>query len=245
MKKQKIIICSDNHGNKQDDAVVKEFLKFSKEFAPEHRWHLGDCFDFASLRKGAQGKEEAESLEEDIEKGIQFIKDYKPTAFLYGNHEDRLTHLIENSTNGIVVDYCISVRDRIHSVLKSVGCKIIKPYHAELGTVSLGPITGIHGYTFGKNAVEEHAIHYAAKHGCAVMGHIHRIEMVCAKKHGGAVGFCGGCLCNKTDMGYAKARLATSKWGSGWLYGYVKGKSWKLWQAHKDGKEWIYSHHDL
>jgi hypothetical protein len=245
-KKQKIVICGDNHGKKGDPAVIKEFLRFVKEFNPQHRVHLGDCFDLASIRQGALGKEQAESMDEDIKKGIEFIKAYKPTVFLYGNHEDRIDHIIETSTNGIIVDYCIDLKNRIHEALRSVGCKVILPYHADLGVYRIGPISCVHGYTYGKSAVEEQALHYASVGGCCCMGHIHRIEMVCAKKHGGSVGFSGGCLCDKSDMSYAKNRLATAKWGSGWLYGYVQGqKNYKLWQAHKVDREWIYSHKDL
>jgi hypothetical protein len=42
-------------------------------------------------------------------------------------------------------------------------------------------------------------------------------------------------------MDYAKNRFATAKWGSGWLYGYVQGNDWKVWQAHKVGDKFIYS----
>ena len=42
-------------------------------------------------------------------------------------------------------------------------------------------------------------------------------------------------------MAYAKNRLATSKWGSGWTYGIIQGNDWKVWQAHKVGRKFIYS----
>jgi hypothetical protein len=244
-KRQKFIAVGDNHGDMVDEAVAKEFFKFCSDFDPQHRIHLGDCFDFRSIRRGASGREEDESLFYDIKAGKEFIERYEPTAFLYGNHEDRLSQIISSSTNGMVLDYVSSIDSDIRNHLKKHGCRKIYDYHAHDGVHTLGPVKFVHGYTCGQNAVEEHARHYCVPEGAVVMGHLHRIEQVCAKRHGGAVGFSGGCLCKKGEMEYAKNRLATSKWGSGWLYGFVEGQNWKIWQAHKVGKKFIYSHADL
>jgi hypothetical protein len=72
------------------------------------------------------------------------------------------------------------------------------------------------------------------------MGHLHRIACVNARKHGGVVGFCGGHLSRKREMRYAKNRLATSEWGTGWLCGYTQGNDWKIWQIHRVGDKFIY-----
>lgn len=241
----KFIACGDNHGDKIDKEVADEFFKFCKKFKADERIHLGDNWDFRSLRRGASGREEDESLYEDFIHGKRFIKKYEPTVFLYGNHEDRLSQIISNSTNGIIKDYCIDLDLDIRNSLKESGCKKIYDYDADTGVHSIENIKFVHGYRCGKNAVEEHAIHYASTGGALIMGHLHSIQQVNAQKHGGAVGFSGGCLCKKEAMHYAKTRFATSKWGSGWLYGYVQGNDWKVWQAHKVGKKFIYSVHGL
>lgn len=237
----KFVAVGDNHGDMIDTEVANQFYKFLKWFKPDEVIHLGDNFDFRSIRRGAGAKEENESLVADVKAGKEFINRVQPSIFLNGNHDDRLDQIIEGSTKGMLVDYCIDLKQDIQNYLKAKGCKKIYDYHAEHGVHRLGKIAFVHGYTCGVRAVEEHAIHYSEPEGAVIMGHLHSIQQINARKHQGAVGFSGGCLCQKSAMGYAKNRLATSKWGSGWTYGFVQGKDWKVWQAHKVGKEFIYS----
>lgn len=240
----KFVAVGDSHGDMIDSDVAKELYKFLRKFNPDRVICLGDAFDFRSIRKGAGRKEEDESLVEDVKAGKEFIKrlgQHNLSAFLYGNHEDRIYQMMYSTTSGIIQDYCIDLDNDIKNTIKAVGCNTILPYHADLGVHTLGKVKFVHGYTCGTRAVEEHAIHYADQGGALIMGHLHSIQQTNAKKHGGAVGFSGGCLCRKDAMDYAKNRLATSKWGSGWLYGFVQGNDWKVWQAHKVGKQFIYS----
>ena len=237
----KFVAVGDNHGDMIDTDVESEFYKFLKWFKADEVIHLGDNYDFRSIRSGAGDREQNESLVADVKAGNRFIKRISPTAFLNGNHDDRLNQIIKNSTDAMKVDYCINLKNFMNNTLKSVGCKKIYEYHAEDGVHTLGNIKFCHGYSCGVRAVEEHAIHYADKGGAVIIGHLHSIQQINARKHGGAVGFSGGCLCQKRAMDYAKNRLATSKWGSGWTYGFVQGKDWKVWQAHRVGKKFIYS----
>lgn len=241
----KFVAVGDNHGDMVDKDVAKEFYTFLKWFSKGNDKvevvHLGDNFDFRSIRRGAGRKEEDESLVADVKAGKDFISRVQPTIFLNGNHDDRLDQIINGSTSGMMVDYCIDLKHDIYNHLKSNGCKKIYDYHAEAGVHSLNKVKFVHGYTCGTRAVEEHAIHYADKGGAVIMGHLHSIQQTNAKKHGGAVGFSGGCVCLKGAMDYAKNRLATSKWGSGWTYGFVQGNDWKVWQAHRVGHKFIYS----
>ena len=237
----KFVAVGDNHGDMIDTDIAKEFYKFLRWWDADHIIHLGDNFDFRSIRRGAGRKEEDESLVQDIKAGKEFISRVQPTAFLAGNHDDRLDQIINGSSNGMLRDYCFDLQQDINNHLKKNGCKKIYPYHAEKGVHTLGMIKFVHGYSCGVRAVEEHAIHYADATGALIMGHLHSIQQTNSRRHLGAVGFSGGCLCQKGAMDYAKARLATSKWGSGWTYGIVQGKDWKVWQAHKVGKQFIYS----
>jgi len=237
----KFVAVGDNHGDMIDVDVAKEFYKFLRWFDPDEIIHLGDNFDFRSIRRGAGRKEEDESLVADVKAGKDFISRIQPTIFLNGNHDDRLDQIINGSTHGMMVDYCYDLKQSIRNHLKANGCKKIYNYHADDGVHTLGNIKFVHGYGCSRVAVEEHAIHYAEKGGALIMGHLHSIQQVNAKKHGGAVGFSGGCLCQKKAMDYAKNRLNTSKWGSGWTYGFIQGNDWKVWQAHRVGKKFIYS----
>lgn len=244
MSKYKTFLCvGDNHGDMCDPEAFSGLKEFIKDFKPQHRIHLGDCFDFRSLRRGVSStdSESHESLVDDIECGVEFIEAMKPTAFLYGNHEDRLHQMQVGSSIGAIRDYAGDLDIKIKSILRRNGCKTILPYHADKGFYRLGPITAVHGYTCGVRAVQEHAIHYGEVGGAVIMGHIHSIQQTNAKRHGGVVGFSGGCMCKKDEMDYAKNRLATSMWGLGWTYGVIEGNEWKVWQAHRFNDGWIWT----
>jgi hypothetical protein len=243
MKYQTFVAVGDNHGDKVDPVAFDGFKQFLKEFKPQHRVHLGDCFDFRSIRRGVSvaDRESHETLDDDIACGYDFINMLKPTAFLYGNHEDRLSQLCNNSPVGAIRSYAEKVDEEIKSHLKANKCRSIYPYHADLGVHRIGPIAFVHGYTCNRYAIEEHATHYGSPSGAVIMGHIHRIGSANAKKHGGVVGFSGGCMCIKREMLYAKTRLATSQWGLGWTYGVIEGNEWKVWQAHRFNDGWIWT----
>ncbi len=243
-KRIKFVYASDNHGDKVDKKAAEALFAFCKEFKPDVRIHGGDCYDIRPYRKSADAEEKNQSLKDDIKWGNWFVQNYKPTVFMMGNHEYRLYEGVENNT-GRKQELIQETLDDIKAVLRANGCKKIIPYHADKGVYTLGKVRTCHGYKCGKNAVEEHAIHYADRGGAVIIGHVHSMQMVTAQRWGGCVGFTGGCLCLKDEMSYAQNRFATSKWGTGWLYGYVEGNNWKIWQAHKVGKKWIYSHTDI
>lgn len=238
----RFVAVGDNHGDMVDEHCFNGLKQFLVDFKPHHRIHLGDCFDFRSIRRGVSvhDREGGESLKADIEAGEAFIRMFRPTAFLYGNHEDRLDQLIHGSSNALVRDYAESVNDKLRQVLRKNGCKDIYSYHADLGVHRVGPVAFVHGYSCHQNAVAGHAQHFSVPGGATIMGHIHSIQQANAAKHGGCVGFSGGCLCRIEDMSYAKRFLGTSKWGNGWVYGIIRGNEWKVWQCHKVANKWLY-----
>src|SRR6476469_5531291 len=94
----------DNHGNEADKSAVKAFFEFNKWFKPEIRVHGGDCFNFAALRKGASDEEKREGIRQDVDAGIDFIKQFEPTHFLRGNHDERLWDA-SKSDDGKLADF--------------------------------------------------------------------------------------------------------------------------------------------
>lgn len=84
-KKIKFIAVGDNHGDMVDEYSAKELFKFCDSYQPDEVIHLGDGYDLRSIRRGAAGKEADESLVKDILKGHWFIRNLKPTVFMYGN----------------------------------------------------------------------------------------------------------------------------------------------------------------
>jgi len=246
----RFVAVGDNHGDMVDEESFLAVQQFIKDYKPTVRVHLGDCFDFRSLRRGVgNDAESAESLKQDIQGGIDFLNMFFGTGatsstkgvYLWGNHEARLDHLIANSGSALVRDYCEDVKTAINQAARNAGAKVILPYHAEKGIHRLGPVAFAHGYAHGTNAVVQQGVHYADFGGGFICGHIHRLEQVNLQKHGGGAAYSAGCLCIKDAMSYASHRLATSRWGNGFAYGYVDGNDWKVYLAHRVGKNWVWA----
>lgn len=238
----KFVAVGDNHGDMVDAESFNAVKEFIKDYKPDVRVHLGDCFDFRSLRRGVgNDAESAESLKDDVSAGIEFLKMFQPSVYLWGNHEARLDHLIANSGSAIVRDYCEDLKTAINKEAREAGAKVILPYHAEKGIYRLGKVAFAHGYSHGQNAVTQQGSHYADFGGGFICGHIHRLEQVNLKRHGGGAAYSAGCLCMKNAMDYASHRLATAQWGNGFAYGYVNGDEWKCWLAHRVGDNWIWA----
>jgi hypothetical protein len=239
----RFVAAGDSHGDMADPSALAGLKEFIKDYKPDVRVCLGDAFDFRSLRRGvgANDAESAESLKADIEEGCRFLTDVlRPHVWLWGNHEARLDRLITSSSSAIIRDYCKDVKDHIIRVARKSGAKTILPYHAEKGVFRLGPVSMVHGYAHGINAVTKQGNHYATAGGALICGHIHRLEVTNLERHGGGAAFSAGCLCQKDAMDYASHRLATARWGSGWAYGEIDGNNWKILLAHKVGDAWVW-----
>lgn len=236
----KFVACGDNHGDRQDPEAVAALLEYCRQFKPDVRIHLGDCLDLRSLRSQAKDKEANESLKEDLEVGMKFLRDFSPDVWLWGNHEARLDHTIAGSGDAKEVDYCQDIKSELLRQARKIGCLKVLPYHAELGVFELGSVAFAHGYAHGKNAVELQGNHYSTRGGGFVCGHIHRLEMVSLQKWQGGAAYSAGCLCKKEEMTYSAHRLGTAKWGSGFAAGWIDGKDWKVTLIHKVGKKWVF-----
>ena len=240
-KLTRFVFASDSHGDMADDEALSALYEFTKDFKPHIRVAGGDHYDFRSLRKGVgTDREGAESLAADLDAGEQFFARWKPTAYLWGNHEHRLDTM-QGHGQAIVRDYCADVKARINRVARQNGAKVIKPYHADLGVYELGPVRMVHGYAHGDNATIKQGLHYARNGGALIHGHTHNLAAIALTKHGSGMAFSAGCLCRKDEMGYATTRLAHSRWGSGFVAGFVTaGGQYKAWLVHKMGDQWIW-----
>jgi hypothetical protein len=225
-----------------DENAVEALCEFIKDYKPTVRVHLGDCFDFRSLRRGVgTDAEGSESLIADVEAGENFLERTKPTVYLMGNHEHRALALQHSSGSALVRDYCADLYARIKTTAKACGAKTVLDYHAEKGVYRLGQVAFIHGYAHGLNATPEQGRHYADRGGALIHGHTHTLAQVNLTKAEGGAAFSAGCLCQKDAMAYASHRLATSRWGSGFAAGWVDGKDWKVWLVHRVGSRWVWT----
>lgn len=64
----------DVHGDKQNKAACEVFFKFAKDWKADIRVMGGDLFDFRPIRRKASEDEKRESMREDFEAGIGFLK---------------------------------------------------------------------------------------------------------------------------------------------------------------------------
>ena len=241
-KPVRFVFASDSHGDMADPEALDALWAFCKDYKPEVRVAGGDHFDFRSLRRGvgSNDAESGESLKADIDAGKDFLRRFRPTVYLWGNHEHRLDNLISSSGSAMVRDYCSDIRDDINRTAKQAGAKVILPYHADRGVFRLGPVAFVHGYAHGVNATTVQGLHYAEAGGALIHGHTHNLASIALTKHGSGNAFSAGCLCQKDAMAYAMHRLASARWGSGFVAGWVNGANWKAWLVHKVGDQWVW-----
>lgn len=210
MKRKRIMVVSDNHGDERDSRACKHAIEFAKSYKPDIRLHLGDCFDFRWLRKSASKDEQEGRITDDLNAGIEFIHAYKPTHFLWGNHDERVRDKSETSV-GFMQHLCLHVIEKIDTALGKCSTK----HYDKSNVLEFGGWKFAHGFGGGVHAVRDHAKIY----GSIAIGHFHRVERVPAPKHGGrAVGVCVGCLC-KLSLPYNRAQLNTFAQGHGFAFG--------------------------
>jgi predicted phosphodiesterase len=242
-KPRRFVAVGDNHGDMIDSETESALFAFIEDFKPEVRVHLGDCFDFRALRKGASEDERRQSVSNDLVAGKKFIRDFfkggKENHFLRGNHDERLWRLLESS-NGSVVDHAKLLVADIERSLKRAGAKVL-PYDSRLGVLRIGHLKFIHGYAAGIGATAKHARSY----GCVIHGHTHTIEVAAVDSDDGprearAI----GALC-QLDMPYNAHHLGKLRHSNGFAYGYLfENGDYQIFQARKiEGK--IYAASDI
>ena len=241
-KPVRFVFACDSHGDMADPQALDALWEFCKDYKPDIRVAGGDHFDLRALRRGvgSSDAESGESLKADLEAGKDFLRRFRPSVYLWGNHEHRLDNLISSSGSAMVRDYCQDIKDDINRTAKQAGAKVILPYHADKGVYRLGPVAMVHGYAYGENATIKQGLHYAEAGGALIHGHTHTLASIALTKHGSGNAFSAGCLCLKDEMGYAAHRLATARWGSGWVAGWVDGNNWKAWLVHKVGDPFVW-----
>ena len=220
----------DTHGDRLDKHAGEAFRTFMDWWKPSIRIHGGDCWDFRWLRRSASDDEKADDVAADFEAGLEFLKWFKPTVFLWGNHDDRLRRLLDSSV-GAQRELSGQWLDRIHVALSGVEQR---PYCKRNGLYKLGDTTFLHGYAHGVGAVRKHAQVY----GNVVMGHIHSIDAVRVEAVEDRYGYAPGCLCD-LDMDYTRPNIGTLRHAHGWVYGLVVNGRVVVWQARKYGSTWV------
>jgi len=238
----RVVVMGDNHGNEADLDTLKNVLKYCKKFQPHYRVHLGDNWDLACLRKGI-GKGEKESawnvLREDIQAGKEWLEAYRPTHFLWGNHDDRVREQMESTDSITKLEALQDVQREMSKALRNAGTKHIRQYDVHEGFLDIGKLTLSHGFTHGKTALDKMAAAYVNSHGGGVvMGHIHRHEQINLNRRGGGGSWACGCSCN-LRMRYARRNLSSLGWQHGFLAFKIDSKGeYRGRQAYKFNGDW-------
>jgi hypothetical protein len=238
----RVVVMGDNHGNHADPETLKAVLAFCKDFKPHHRVHLGDNWDFAALRKGV-GREDRESswaaLKEDVEAGVQWLDQYRPTHFLMGNHEHRVRDLIHGTDSITRLESLQDIDRQMRKALRNSGCRVIKEYTVNQNFIDIGPVTFTHGFYHGNDAIVKTAHRFNSGPGRAVvMGHLHRAEQHNLERRGGGAVWICGCACD-LSLQYAERRPSTLRWQNSFMAFRITGEDYIGRQAHRFAGKWV------
>jgi hypothetical protein len=235
MALKRFCCVGDNHGALVHRADADAFFAFCKSFKPHLKVHLGDNFDFANLRRGADPREEGDDMEPDLTAGFMFLDRFKPDVFLLGNHDWRLWRAMQDA-RGLVRQFAKDTIKQIDAACAK-NCRVL-PYHSREGVFKYGNLSFVHGYHAGVGAIAQHARIY--RNVC--LGHLHCNGSVVERGIDSPTAFCVGGLGDHSKMEYAAQRTATLAWGPGWAYGVIdeKSGSFQVWIAQKMAGKWIY-----
>lgn len=217
MKYERWVAFSDSHGDMMHKPSVDAALAFVKDFKPTVRIHMGDVFDFRWLRRFASEDEKLEQVTSDFQKGCWLLEQFKPTVFLWGNHDQRIKDAQDsNAGHGALK----ALADDWIGHIEDITPKCLHlPYDKRRGVHQYGDTKFLHGYCHGLACGRRTALVY----GKSCMGHVHRSDTVTVERHDRPTCYVSGCLC-ELDMDYNRANLGTLAQEQGWLYGIKTSK---------------------
>lgn len=222
MKRIMAVGCS--HGVYADPKALAAVVKFRDSFKPQVMLHLGDALDVTALRSGARGTpDEAAEIEPDIDGGVEFLRQLRPTHYLWGNHEDRLARL-QNHPNAVISYAATQIANALNDVCRELRCQVL-PYTGVYQGLTFGGVRYMHGVMYSENAVRDHAETF----GNVVFAHTHRTGAAVGRRSDHPRGICVGTLSRMENMDYSKTRRASLSWSAGFSWGYFNDKHSQLW----------------
>jgi hypothetical protein len=219
-KWERVLAVGCSHGNHAKPEALAAVLKFVERWKPQHRIHLGDAFDTACFRTGARpnsgDNDEATPIEPDINAGVRFLNQFRPTVFCMGNHEHRLVKLCGHY-NEVIACAANAVLNQCLGPVKRLNAKLI-PYtiHAG-GWHMLGGYRWGHGHIYGENYLRDSAESF----GNCVVAHAHRAGVAKGRRLDNATAYGVGTLADIPALEYANGRRSTLSWSHGMVFGEV------------------------
>jgi hypothetical protein len=231
----KFVWASDNHGELGCPDALSALYAYCDDFKPDLRLGGGDHYDCAPLRKGAMNEMEGvRSIKDDLTAGHEFMRRFRPTHLLWGNHEYRLEKLARSHSSSVVRDFCSDTFSEMNRVARKCGAKVILPYRRDK-PLRIGPITCHHG--IGSDLTKM-GMFYGTEGGLFLCGHGHTGQQVNLPKFGRGAAYMSPALAQLDLLDYSENTLSAAKHNNGFIAGWFKDKEWKAWIIHRlgDGK---------
>lgn len=237
MSWKRFVVGTDNHGNLGCHDAIGKFLAFVEQWNPHYRIHLGDCFDFAGLRKKASPEERAERLSVDYRAGLDFLDAYRPHYLTLGNHDWRLWRASDEFSEGILSDLCRQQADALEGELRSRKIKWCQWGVGNFLTMPEGGPKLLHGYRATMAPAKAHWDNW----GPNLHGHVHKPDSYNARHIDGGISMSVPCLADLSRLSYANGTPAKLAWRQGWAYGMIESKTgrWQAWHVTNEGGRWI------
>jgi len=235
-KYERFLAVGCSHGKYADDTAIDAVLKMRDRWKPTTVVHLGDWCDTTAWRAGAVGSsDESEPVAPDIDGGLAFLHQLRPTHVLDGNHEDRIPRML--SHRNAIISYAASkATEWIEKAFIKIGCRRI-PYDGVFQKYVVGDVTFTHGTIYNENSARDMAEIYGGK---VVFAHTHRSQQGEGRTIKESTGYCVGTLTRRGELDYAKCRRATLGWRQGFVYGEIGSKSSAVWLVTRGefDKDW-------
>ncbi len=238
------LFITDTHGELIDEDYRGYILKWIKDNKPKRIFHLGDVFDFKSIRRGASAEERSHSLSCDIKSGLSFLRQLQEAspksnleAITWGNHDYRLFAMAESHQEGLEFDYARMLVKEIQNTVKKIKCKE-RDYDVERGWYEIAPGRLIgHGFASTIQPARTACQHW----GSTITGHVHRFDSFVNDDMNRTESYVIGAGCQiAQDYNRTHRRRLSHQVGFGWGMVNKKTGDWIIWfiKRNKDGK-WL------
>lgn len=210
------------HSTHACTVALDNAMAFVEDYEPHDRIDLGDLHDFAALRTGAAGtNDESESLIEDFDAGISWLRRYRPNKRCLGNHDHRM-YKAQYDRRAALSHYSRMVVNAIAEVDRENEAEVLPYFPMRKNWFILGGTYFGHGFMFNENAVRDHAEMVGAP---VVIGHLHVPQMVAGRTFKSTPSYCVGTLSDPDHHDYAMTRRNTLRWAHGLVYGEYSDKT--------------------
>ena len=235
MSLQRWVFATDSHGDHIHEPTRKALVDFNKEWKPHLRFHGGDLFDFRALRRKANENEKRETIQEDLQAGLDFIHEYRPNVWLLGNHDDRLWEIAKWGAGAVKDLARIGVAD-IEKRCARLKVQLV-PFGKRAGVYQLGDLKMLHGYYCGAFAARRMAQVY----GKCLFGHVHAHDLASIPRWEGAIVAQSAPAMCVLDQEYNQQAPDSLRHSNGWVYGVHDTQTGETvgWVARELAGRWL------